>query len=226
MSRKPLTAEQRAAKRAYDAAYRLANVDKVKTSRAARYAANIDKVKAYNAAHYAANVDKVRTCNAAYRAAHAEQIKARSAAYRVANIDKVKTRKAAYYVANIDKVKARKAAWRLANPDKAKVQRATYHTKHPHVRTAATARRRAAELQRTPAWADFNTIRAIYAEASARGLTVDHILPLRGKLVSGLHVEHNLRVIRSSENDRKCHRFDPDDHTWTPHDGWQDWPEG
>ena len=36
---------------------------------------------------------------------------------------------------------------------------------------------------------------------------VDHVIPLRGKNVSGLHVENNLAVIRWDENLRKGNKF-------------------
>lgn len=76
------------------------------------------------------------------------------------------------------------------------------------------AKRRAARLRRTPPWADEAAIRAIYARA--RALTVetgiehhvDHEVPLQGRLVSGLHVEHNLQILTGSENSRKRNRFE------------------
>ena len=37
---------------------------------------------------------------------------------------------------------------------------------------------------------------------------VDHIIPLQGKKVSGLHVENNLRVISMLENRRKHNHYD------------------
>lgn len=75
--------------------------------------------------------------------------------------------------------------------------------------------RRAEKLQRTPSWADDEAIRAIYAEAQRLSATtgvphvVDHEYPLRGKLVSGLHVHQNLRVITAVENSRKRNKFEP-----------------
>lgn len=79
---------------------------------------------------------------------------------------------------------------------------------------ATSAHRRSAKLQRTAAWADKEAMKAIYARA--RQLTtetgivhhVDHDIPLLGKLVSGLHVETNLRIITGSENCRKNNRFE------------------
>jgi hypothetical protein len=81
--------------------------------------------------------------------------------------------------------------------------------KLPHVQAARRAERRARQarlLQRVPEWANLGAIKATYREAARltkeTGIAhhVDHILPLNGKTVSGLHVEANLQILTAREN--------------------------
>jgi hypothetical protein len=72
---------------------------------------------------------------------------------------------------------------------------------------AKTAARRSSKMQRTPVWSDLAKIRQIYAQARKVGMVVDHIIPLQGKLVSGLHVPENLQIIPAIENMKKGNRF-------------------
>jgi len=88
-------------------------------------------------------------------------------------------------------------SWRTLNPDK---------------KNAQEAKRRADKLQRTPSWADFEEITMFYevAEVLSRSgveFHVDHVLPLKGKTVSGFHVQNNLQVIPWHENLRKNNRI-------------------
>jgi len=75
--------------------------------------------------------------------------------------------------------------------------------------------RRCAKIERTVTWANLDVIKAIYTECAAlnaehgkRTYHVDHIVPLQGKLVSGLHVENNLRIILAKDNLTKSNKYD------------------
>lgn len=69
-----------------------------------------------------------------------------------------------------------------------------------------TSKYRSAKISRTPSWANINKIKEIYNKCP-KGFHVDHIIPLQGKLVSGLHVEYNLQYLTPSENTSKGNRF-------------------
>lgn len=65
---------------------------------------------------------------------------------------------------------------------------------------------RALKLQRTPSWSETEDILQFYNNCPA-GYHVDHIIPLQGKLVSGLHVLSNLQYLLVSDNLSKGNRY-------------------
>jgi len=67
-------------------------------------------------------------------------------------------------------------------------------------------RYRAAKKQATPAWADQDAINFWY-ECCPAGCEVDHIVPLQGGNVCGLHVETNLQWLPIKENRLKSNKW-------------------
>lgn len=67
---------------------------------------------------------------------------------------------------------------------------------------ANTRYQQAARIKRTPNWTEKELIRQFY-ENCPEGYEVDHILPLQGKTVSGLHVLQNLQYLPMLENRAK-----------------------
>jgi len=74
--------------------------------------------------------------------------------------------------------------------------------KNAEVRKSLEAKRNASKMNRTPQWADLKKINLVYKNCP-KGMHVDHIIPLQGKLVSGLHVHNNLQYLTPVENAKK-----------------------
>jgi hypothetical protein len=164
----------------------------------------------------------------AYYARTREKQLARQRAYREANPMKAAGWQKVYYDKNPEKRREASQRIREASPEKARQQSIAWREKNPararaNCRLSAhrwrennpekkreeAAERRRIEARRTPAWADLAEIKQTYLDAARKTLEtgvlheVDHIYPLRGKTVSGLHVPDNLRVVHWLENRRK-----------------------
>lgn len=82
-----------------------------------------------------------------------------------------------------------------------KLWQKNYHKteKGKAIRNNNSAKRRASKLQATPIWSEKEAIKQFYINCPD-GYHVDHIIPLRGKTVSGLHVLSNLQYLTAHEN--------------------------
>lgn len=113
------------------------------------------------------------------------------------------------YATNTAKENAWSIKWKSLNKEQTAASVKAYRdTSHGRASIrAAMSKRRTVKLKRTPAWADLDAIKGVYKKAAVAGLVVDHIIPLQGKLVSGLHVSNNLQLLSSTENSRKKNHF-------------------
>lgn len=118
--------------------------------------------------------------------------------------------------ANKDKVRADAKAWVAANPEKVKAKALRHIKKHPDAYTARSVASAAKRAKRVPQWLtsdDRWMMREAYSLAKLRTelfgfkWEVDHIIPLRGNLVSGLHVPTNLQVLPKTENRNKRNHY-------------------
>lgn len=97
---------------------------------------------------------------------------------------------------------------RIARLERAKEKARQWRKDNPKHHLALTNMHKHAVRVRTPAWADRDALVQVYKQCPA-GHQVDHIVPLRGALVSGLNVPWNLQYLTPDENRAKSNRFDP-----------------
>lgn len=136
-----------------------------------------------------------------WRQNNKELKKAMDSAYRIANAEKVRIYKKSWADRNPDKIYQSQKTWRDKNPSKT----LEYGIKH-------RKRRDRLVRQHTPKWVDQSEILKIYRDC--RSMTrktgivhhVDHIIPLKGKNVCGLHCPANLQIIPAIDNLRKSNK--------------------
>lgn len=134
---------------------------------------------------------------------------------------------ARYRERNRAKVNAASAVWRSTHgakidrkfyeehTEKVLLRVSSYSKNNRPKRNAISARYRAQKLKATPSWVNHDLVADIYKQASSmidecgKVYHVDHIVPLQGETVCGLHVEYNLQILKGELNLSKQNRFWP-----------------
>ena len=146
-----------------------------------------------------------KKCHVDYMKEYYKKPKAKEylASYSKKYVAKNKEKLSLYYVEWKDKNKQH-----LIDYDKDR------YNKNKHLYTARVAKRKAMLLKATPSWADQDKIKMYYGFAKAMDFCnpfskhhVDHIVPLQGKLVCGLHTHNNLQVLTAGQNLSKGAKF-------------------
>lgn len=135
------------------------------------------------------------------------------------NVDKVAEYSRRNYAKKGDRYRAYSIAYKKANPlsqeqiIKDRQSRLRYQKRNRPLFVAISARYKASKLKATPEWANDFFIQEAYELSKIRekltGIKwhVDHIVPLQGRIVCGLHVENNLQVIPAIVNRIKGNRI-------------------
>lgn len=133
--------------------------------------------------------------------------------YYQKNKEKFKEWQKIWALQNPEKLAESRKTWIKENPEKNKLSKERYRKTHLGKIASKTARYEARKIHASPSWANNFFIEEVYLLAALRTKIsgfpwqVDHIIPLQGKQVCGLHVENNLQVIPAIENQKKNNSF-------------------
>lgn len=186
---------------------------------------------AWNKKNYAENTAEMLARNDRYYEKNREAILAQKKEYFARMSDSIRKKRKAFYQRHKSRIDAEHLKYRLANYERYLEYHAEYRVENRQRRAellreyyrrnykrdlhklyARMEKRRAAKMKRTPPW--FGELDLfVFEEAfdlaahrrDATGLMheVDHMLPLQGKAVSGLHVASNIQVLPAFLNRMK-----------------------
>jgi len=117
------------------------------------------------------------------------------------------------YAQNKDRVLLANRSWSNRNKEKHDLARRLWKSNNRGLVNYHTAIRRARKKKATPAWANLSRIKYIYDHCNWLNTTfnlnlhVDHIIPLAGANICGLHIHTNLQVIPAEVNLKKQNKL-------------------
>lgn len=122
-------------------------------------------------------------------------------------------RASAWYYANKDKKRAYDKKRREEKRHLYREASKRHRDNHPAEKKADVIARRAGIKQQTPAWANLGYMNLFYKGAKIESarigevVHVDHIVPLNGKNVCGLHCEDNMQLLTARDNMLKSNHY-------------------
>jgi len=174
-------------------------------------------VSEYNRNYRAANKQRIAALKKAWVENHKDYKAAQDKIYALANPEARKAAKNKWKKANPELNRLAKSKYEKNNIEKIKAAKKLWQNNNSAKRQAICIKRRAAKINRTPKWLtdiDYQRIEneyrlaALQTKLTGEPWHVDHIIPLQGKMVSGLHVPNNLKAIPAKDNMVKSNKFE------------------
>lgn len=164
------------------------------------------------------NKKKIAKYHAQHGIDNAESIAAQKKEYRLRPdvAKREKLRGASYYAKNKDDIQKKRAKYYIDNPDKKEKRNQRIrdnYSGNTEYHVEKSSRRRRNIKQATPSWYDekamirLRKIRNIMKKAHNVSFHLDHIVPINGKNVCGLHWHGNIQIITSCENLKKSNKY-------------------
>lgn len=173
--------------------------EKAKEINKKSYEKNKEQALSQKSEYYKENRDKILEYKKEYHENNKEKRNAYSRNYHKK-----------YYIDNKEGISNRTKAWSEENKERIKDRRHNYYTMNKGLFNANVMERNALKIKATPSWYEKESVIDLYNKAKLLNMSVDHIVPLRSKLVCGLHCIDNLQLMTLEDNRSKGNRWWPD----------------
>jgi hypothetical protein len=166
---------------------------------------------------YNTNKDKILQKCKEYRIKNSEKLNSHQAEYRAKNRQSIRVKQNEIYQKNKEERLEYARKKYVENTEVIKSRVKKYNKENRSKCNALNAKRRAAQYNATPDWltkehlAEIEEFYVLAKELAwlneGETLQVDHIVPLQGKDVCGLHVPWNLQILTKAENVKKFNKL-------------------
>ena len=196
--------------------YREENKEAIKVHTKKYREENKEAIKASGKKYYMTNKEKIAHAHKLWYEENKEAATAQRKIYKSNNKEFLAIGRKRHYEKNKKRVNAQSKAYYEAHKEEAAARGKIYRAKNKDLLAAKSAKRKAGKLMAAPSWLTSEhhiqikekyTLCATLTESTGINHHVDHIVPLNGKNVCGLHVPWNLQVITAEKNIRKNNNY-------------------
>lgn len=183
--------------------YRLDNIEAITEKKAQYYKKNTERLNAKSKAWYEKNKDHALQLSKIWQQNNPEK---RTEIQKKYYLNGGKEKKLEWHEKNKDQRSLYYKEYRKNNINDIRRNANKYVKANPKKALHRCRLRQMQKLNATPLWADLNEIKEVYKNCP-KGMHVDHIIPIKGELVCGLHVINNLQYLTAFDNLSKGNKF-------------------
>lgn len=187
--------------------YKQHNAEKISAQGKEYYINNLDNIKEWKKD----NAEQIAEVLKIYRKVHADEILIKTREWRKENKDILNEKKRIYIAENKEKKRQWDLNYYLIHKEELDAKKKEYLKDHPEVQKRANLKAKTNRGLRVVSWGQ-EGMREFYRNMPD-DMTEDHIIPLQGDFVSGLHVRWNLQYLPLIDNIKKNNKCTPEEAT-------------